>query len=73
MKANLKRKGNDLIRDSTNNALRQQFFILKKKYKTAKVQIRRKFKQNLYSKLETMTEKNPKDYWELFDKLKKLS
>ena len=36
MKENLIRKGNDLIRNSTNNTLRQQFFFyMKKKYKTA--------------------------------------
>ena len=44
---------------------------MKNIYKSNVIKEKHNFNQKLYNQLEDMTEDNPKEYWELFDKLKK--
>ena len=69
MRVNLKKTGQALLSDCNNNFLRQKFFKMKKIYKSAVITKKRQFKQNLYDKLETMSNENPKEYWQIFEKL----
>ena len=43
---------------------------MKKIYKSTVIKEKRQFKQKLYNQLEGMSEDNPKEYWEIFDKSK---
>ena len=69
MRVNLKKTGQALLKDTNNNLLRQNFFKMKKIYKSAVITKKREFKQKLYDRLESMSNENPKEYWELFEKL----
>ena len=59
------------MKNNNDKAVRQKFFNLKKRYKSAVLTRKRQFKQKLYNKLEELNENNPKEYWELFDQLQK--
>ena len=47
------------------------FFKLKKKFKSEVKRRKRDFKQGLYERLVNISESNPKEYWEMFNELKK--
>ena len=66
----LKKAGDAFMRNN-NGANRQELFRLKKKYKSLVKRKKRQFRQLLYDKLEAMDQTDPKEYWELFDALKK--
>ena len=70
MRNNLLKLGRDLVNTCNNNVTRENFFKLKRKYKTAVCQAKRTFKQSIYNKLENLESVNPKEYWELFEQLK---
>ena len=71
LRKNLKKAGETLVKNTKNSFARQNFFKLKKQYKSAVSTKKRKYKQMLYSRIEELYDGNPKEYWELFDKLKK--
>ena len=71
LKKSLKKAGEELVNNHTSNTLRQRFFKLKKIFKMEVKQKKRQFKQSLYDKLVQVSYDNPKEYWELFDKLQK--
>ena len=70
LKRNLKQVGAEFVKNTKDNTLRQRFFKLKKRFKMEVKHKKRQFKQSLYDKLEKISTENPKEYWELFDKLK---
>ena len=70
LKNQLNAAGKKLIKSCNDFNLRQTFSKLKKRYKAAIKCTKRKFKQELYNKLENLNEENPKEYWSLFEKLK---
>ena len=66
----LKRASKAFIKDNNNISLRQELFKLKKDYKRLVKRNKRRFRQDIYNKLEEMDKTNPKAYWELFHSLK---
>ena len=70
LKRNLRKAGDAFLRSNRDDTLRQRFFKLKKQFKMEVKHRKRKFKQGLYDKLESLSNDNPKEYWELFDKMK---
>ena len=66
----LLRMGRDLVGQCNNHETRENFFRLKRRYKTLVCQAKRNFKQTIYNKLERLESVNPKEYWELFEQLK---
>ena len=70
LKKNVRKAGNEFVRNCSDNTLRQRFFKLKKHFKIEVKHRKREFKQGLYDRLETLSEDNPKEYWELFNKMK---
>ena len=70
LRKNLKKAGVILLKNSKDNYARQNFFKLKKQYKSAVSNKKRKYKQMLYSRIEELHDGNPKEYWDLFEKLK---
>ena len=70
-KNRLSKAGREFMLNNNDHSLRQIFFKLKKEYKGLVAAKKRQFRQSLYNKLEQMSEKSPKEYWELFDELKK--
>ena len=62
--------GNSLLHDPQNSYLRGKFFLLKKYYKKEVQQKKRSFKQCMIDRLEALEKSNPKEYWQIFDKLK---
>ena len=71
LKRSLRRAGYEFVRNCRDDTLRQRFFKLKKKFKFEVKYRKRKFKQGLYDRLENLSNDNPKEYWELFDRMKK--
>ena len=67
MKKNLKTASKAFSQNERDDSKRQYFFKLKKNYKAMVSSAKNKFKQSLYHKLEDLNEKNPKEYWELFN------
>ena len=72
LRLELKKSGQTLVKNPTDAHIRENFFKLKRKYKTIVLQKKRKFKQELYNKLENFCSTNPKEYWELFNEIKSL-
>ena len=70
LKKNLRKAGDEFVKSCRDDTLRQRFFKLKKQFKMEVKYRKRKFKQGLYDKLESLSNDNPKEYWELFDKMK---
>lgn len=70
LKSQLKTAGEKLLKNYNDSNLRQSFYKLKKRYKAAVKCKRRQYKQDLYNRLENLSEENPKEYWTLFEKLK---
>ena len=71
LKKDLKNAGRAFVCNCNNKDLRDKYFAYKKRYKSAVCAAKRKFKQSLYDKLADMSSSRPKEYWELFDQLKK--
>ncbi len=71
LRKSLRKAGRDLVNNCRDDTLRHRFFQLKKKYKLQVKYKKREFKQGLYNRLVNMSENNPKEYWELFNELKK--
>ena len=67
----LQKLGKALITDSNNTFLRGKLFSLKKFYKKLLTKKKNAFKQEIISRLEALEKTNPKEYWSLFDKLKR--
>ena len=59
--------------DYSNMYLRGKFFSLKKSFKKACIRKRNTFRQTILDNLERLENKNPKEYWELFNQLKSKS
>ena len=71
MKKYFKKAGEAFMTNDKDPAIRESFFKIKKEYKKRVTAKKKQFRQLLYNRLEEMNEKNPKEYWELFDKLRK--
>ena len=56
--------------DYSNMYLRGKFFSLKKSFEKACIRTRNTFRQTILDNLERLENKNPKEYWELFNQLK---
>lgn len=67
----LKKSGQVLFKNPNDKYLRELCFHLKRRFKFWVLQNKRKFKQDLYNKLENFQSTNPKEYWELFDEFKR--
>ena len=61
LKRNLRKAGNAFLRSNRDDTLRQRFFKLKKQFKMEVKHRKRKFKQGLYDKLESLSNDNPKE------------
>jgi len=62
--------GKTVAKDYTNPYLRGKFFLLKKYFKKACIRKRNEFRQSILDRLENLEKSNPKEYWNLFNKLK---
>jgi hypothetical protein len=71
LKKRLRAAGNCLLNNPKNPIIRGKYFVLKKIYKTTVKKKKREFKKELISRLERMSESNPKEYWKLVDELRK--
>ena len=68
IKKSLTKKFSKKIRsDPCNNSLTQEFYKLKKMYKSLIKKNKRQFEQRIWQKLEHLEKRNPGEYWNLFN------
>ena len=62
--------GQKLNKTSKDPYLREQFFKLKRKYRSTCRKEKRKFEQNILQKLETLQSSNNGDFWNFLKQMK---
>ncbi|CAB3984286.1 Hypothetical predicted protein [Paramuricea clavata] len=70
LKNELRNLGSLLSRFPDNNFLRHKFFSTKKEYKRLVKRLKRNFKNEMLSKIQSMEEYNPKEFWKLVKSIK---
>ena len=70
LKNELRNLGSLLSRFPDNNFLRHKFFSTKKEYKRLVKRLKRNFKYEMLSKIQSMEEYNPKEFWKLVKSIK---
>ena len=70
IRTNLQRLGQKLSKTPKDPYLREQFFKLKRKYRSTCSKRKRKFEQNILQKLETLQFSNNGGFWNLLKQMK---
>ena len=69
-KKEIRNLGTSLCKDPNNSYLRGKLFALNKKFRKLVKSKKQKFKQDIINQLSYLSDKCPKTYWQLLDKLR---